>query len=110
MKLFRIDDCSVYVANNLMEFLNWYHNNVDTLEDAEDIEGLEELSLEDVMWYSGNITDEDIKSLDDYEEVCKGGIGDLQKRNGEIYKLQTYRDVLAGEEIREPYEVSNTEW
>lgn len=109
MKLFKVDECSVYVANNLMEFLNWYHKNINTLEDVEELSELEEVSLDDVMWYTGNITDEDILRLGDYDEVCSGGAGDLQRRYGEIYKLQTYREVLGDEEITEPYEVSNTE-
>jgi hypothetical protein len=110
MKLFRLDEYSVYFANDLMEFLNWYHENINTLEDVEELSELEEVSLDDVVWYAGNITHEDILRLDDYDEVCSGGAGDLQRRYGEIYKLQTYREVLKDAKTTHPFEISCTEW
>ena len=40
-----------------------------------------------------------------------GGIGDLKKMpDGEIFKMQTFADVLGDEDIKEPYEIASTEY
>lgn len=41
LKIFKVDDYSWYVAHNLMEFLNWYHKNVNSIETEEDLQQLE---------------------------------------------------------------------
>ncbi len=111
IKIYRIDDISWYAAHNMMEFLNWYHKNIDSLTDPDEIKELEVIESEDgMMWYSENITQEDITELGDSDELCKGGLGDLKRRCGEIYKMQTFADVLGDEDIMEPYEIANTEW
>jgi len=111
LKVFKVDDYSWYVAHNLMEFLNWYHENIDSIETKEDLTELEIIEPKDgTMWNSTNITQEDIEALGEYEEVCRGGIGDLMRRDGEIYKMQTFADVLGGQDIKEPYEIASTEW
>ena len=71
------DDYSWYVAHNLMEFLNWYHKNVNSIETEEDLQQLEITEPEDGhMWSNTDITPEDIKELGDYDECCRGGVGD----------------------------------
>lgn len=112
LKIFRLDEYSWYVAHDLMEFLNWYHKNVNSIEDEDDLSALEIFSPEDgQMWSNENITQEDIDTLGDYDEYCRGGIGDLKKMpDGEIYKMQTFADVLGNEDIKEPYEIASTEW
>lgn len=111
LKIFRICEYSWYVAHDLMEFLNWYHKNVDSIETPEDLEELEIIEPKDgVVWSNTNITPEDIEELGDYDSICKGGIGDLMRRDGEIYKMQTFADVLGKEEVQEPYEIASTEW
>lgn len=32
------------------------------------------------------------------------------RKEGDIYKLQTFADVLGDEDIKEPYEIASTEW
>lgn len=111
IKIFKIDDYSWYAAHSLMEFLNWYHKNIDSIEIPEDLQELEIIDPKDgSMWFSGNITKGDIEELGDCDETCRGGIGDLIRRDGEIYKMQTFADVLGDEDIKEPYEIASTEW
>ena len=112
LKIFKVDDYSWYVAHNLMEFLNWYHKNVHSIETEEDLQQLEITEPEDGhMWSDTNITPEDIKELGDYDECCRGGVGDLKRMSdGEIYKMQSFADVLGDEDIKEPYEIASTEW
>lgn len=111
LKIFRVDDYSWYVAHDLMEFLNWYHKNVNEIEDELDLIELEVTDPKDgCMWSNTNITQEDIDTLGDYDEHCAGGVGDLMRRDGEIYKMQTFSDVLGDEDIKEPYEIASTEW
>lgn len=112
IRIFQLDEYSWYAAHSIMEFLNWYHENVDSIEIPEDIAGITMIEPEDgSMWSNTNITQEDIDKLGDYDEHCGGGIGDLKRMSdGEIYKMQTFADVLGGEDIKEPYEIASTEW
>lgn len=111
LKIFRMDEYSWYVAHDLMEFLNWYHKNVNDIENVDDLSELEIIDPEDVcVWCDSNITPEDIEELGDYDEHCRGGVGDLKRVHGEIYKMQTFADVLGDEDIKEPYEIASTEW
>lgn len=111
LKIFRLDEYSWYVAHNLMEFLNWYDKNINSIETPDDLTELEIIEPEDGhMWSNTNITQEDVEELGNYEECCRGGVGDLIRRDGEIYKMQTFADVLGDEDIKEPYEIASTEW
>lgn len=109
--IFRLDEYSWYAAHSIMEFLNWYHENIDSIETPEDIAEITMFEPEDrTTWSNKNITPEDIEALGEYEEKCRGGIGDLKRISGEIFKMQTFADVLGDEDIREPYEIASTEW
>lgn len=111
LKIFRLDYYSWYVAHNLMEFLDWYHKNINNIETEDDLSELKIIEPEDgCMWSDQNITSEDVTALGDYDEHCKGGAGDLMRRHGEIYKMQTFAEVLGDEDIKEPYEIASTEW
>lgn len=111
LKIYRVDEYSWYVAHNLMEFLNWYNKNIDNITEPDDLQELEVIEPENgTMWSDTNITPKDIETLGEYNEICKGGIGDLKRHDGEIYKLQTFADVLGDEDIKEPYEIASTEW
>lgn len=111
LKIFRLDDCSWYVAHDLMEFLNWYDKNINSIESVDALDELEIINPEDgQMWSDTNITPEDIEALGEYEETCRGGIGDLMRKGDEIWKMQTFADVLGDEDIIEPYEIASTEW
>lgn len=111
LKIFRIDDCSWFVAHNLMEFLNWYDKNIDSIETPEDLDCLEIINPEDGgMWNDANISEEDIKALGDADQLGTNEIGSLLRRGGEIYKYQTFAAVLGDEDIKEPYEIATTEW
>lgn len=111
LKIFRVDDCSWYVAHNLMEFLNWYHKNIDTIENPDDLMELKEINPEEgTMWSDRNITPDDIDSLGDSDEIGRDELGSLQRRYGEIFKKQTFAEVLGDEDINEPYEIASTEW
>lgn len=54
----------------------------------------------------------DVQILDEVYigRKAAGGIGDLMRRGGDIYKMQTFADVLGDEDIKEPYEIASTEW
>lgn len=111
IKIFRMDENSWYAAHNLMEFLNWYDKNVSSIETTDDLSELEIINPADgTMWSNENITGEDIAALGDSEKRCSGGIGDLKRHDGLIYKMQTFADVLGDEDISEPYEIASTEW
>ncbi len=109
--IFRVDEYSWYVAHDLMEFLNWYHKNIDSIDDPDELTELEMFDPEDgTMWNDRNITQEDVDRLGDCDDITGGGVGDLMRRDGEIYKRQTFADVLGEEDIKEPYEIASTEW
>lgn len=111
LRIFRLDEYSWYVAHNLMEFLTWYHNNICTIDSTDDLAELEIIDSEDgSMWSNKNITQEDVERIGDAEEVGKGEVGDLMRKDGEIFKMQTFADVIGEEDIEEPYEIASTEW
>jgi hypothetical protein len=111
IKIFKMDDYSWYAAHNLMEFLNWYNKHIDSIETQDDLSELEIIEPEDgTMWSNENITQEDVETLGDADEICRGGIGDLKRHDGDIFKMQTFADVLGDEDIKEPYEIASTEW
>lgn len=111
LKIFQIDEYSWYVAHDLMEFLNWYHKNINSIDEPDELCELKMIEPEDgCMWRDSNITPEDIETLGDDDEHCRGGVGDLKRVHGEIYKMQTFADVLGDEDIKEPYEIASTEW
>lgn len=111
LKIFSVDDFSWYVAHDLMEFLNWYHENVLGINKPEDLSELHMLEPEGgYMWSNANITQGDIEALGEHDKYSRGGEGDLMRRDGEIWKRQTFADVLGDEDTKEPYEITSTEW
>lgn len=111
VKIFRVDDYSWYVAHDLMEFLNWYHKNINNIDEPDDIGELQMFEPKDgYMWSNVNITPEDIAELGECDGRCKGGVGDLMRNGGEIWKMQTFADVLGDEDVKEPYKIASTEW
>lgn len=111
LKIFRLDECSWYVAHDLMEFLNWYHKNIEPLEDPERLKILEMFNPEDgLVWSAQSITPEDILAIEGCVEVDNGGVGDLKRRGGEIFKRQTFADILGDMDIEEPHEIASTEF
>lgn len=110
-KIFRIDDKSWYVAHSLMEFLNWYHQNIKSIESSEDLQELEILETSDVkVWSVKNVTKEDMEKIGNSDSYFDNGIPLLQRENGEIFKLQTCKEFLGEEDITEPYKIASTEW
>lgn len=74
IKIFKMDDYSWYAAHNLMEFLNWYNKHIDSIETPDDLSELEIIEPEDgTMWSNENITQEDVETLGDADEICRGG-------------------------------------
>ena len=59
---------------------------------------------------ANGITQEDIEALGELDELCRGGIGDLKRVRGEIFKYVTFADVLGDEDFDEPFEIASTEW
>lgn len=109
--IFQMDEYAWYVAHSIMEFLNWYHRNIDSIEILDELQGITMIEPENgTMWSNQNITQEDIEALGDSDEICRGGIGDLMRRDGEIFKMQTFADVLGDEDFNEPYEIASTDW
>lgn len=73
---------------------------------------LEECDLDnDCMWYETN-DKKDIEELGDYDEQCKGGIGDLRRGIEDksiIERLMTFREVLKIQGYsNKPYEIATT--
>ncbi|AVP54506.1 Uncharacterised protein [Clostridium tetani] len=73
---------------------------------------LEECDLSnDCMWYETN-DKKDIEELGDYDEECKGGIGDLRRGIEDksiIERLMTFREVLKIQGYSsKPYEIATT--
>ena len=84
----------------------WIIENYQLDDDLE----LEECDLDnDCMWYETNKT-EDIAELGDYDEKCKGGIGDLRKgieNESIVEKLMTFREVIKLQGgFKVPYEIA----
>lgn len=111
LKIFRMDDYSWFVAHDLIEFLNWYHKNVENIETEEDLSELKVINPEDDwMWNDLDITPEDFKRLGDLDS-CRGETeGDLMRFQGRVYKLQTFAEVLGDKDIKEPYEIASADW
>lgn len=115
IKIFKLDDYAHYAAHSLMVFLNWYHRNVASIISPDDLDELEIINPEDgMMWSNLNITPEDIERIGDADEYGTGkNAGDLLRRDDKILKLQTYADVLnvlGEDDIKEPFEISTSEW
>ncbi|CAB1242490.1 hypothetical protein CLOSBL3_10515 [Clostridiaceae bacterium BL-3] len=73
---------------------------------------LEECDLDnDGMWYETN-DKKDIEELEDYDEQCKGGIGDLRRTDENlIERLMSFRDVLKIQGVStEPYVIATTNY
>lgn len=110
LQIFRMDEYSWYVAHNLMEFLNWYHKNIDNIESEDDLSCLEVIEPEDgCMWCDTCVTQADIDELGEYDILCRGEVGDLKRVHGKIFKRVTFADVLGDGDIKEPYEIASTE-
>lgn len=111
LKIFKMDDYSWYVAHDLMEFLNWYHKNVESIETEEDLSELKVINPEDDwMLDDSNITQEDIKKLGDLDSYHGETGGDIMRLQDKIYKERTFAEVLGDEDIKEPYEIASAEW
>lgn len=112
LHIYKLDEYSWYVAHNLMEFLNWYHKYIDSIDTEEDLECLEIIEPEDgYMLNSENITEEDILLLGDNDEICDNeGNVILKRMCGEIFKRQTFAEVIGDEDPAEPYEIASTEF
>lgn len=109
--IFQVDEYSWYAAHSIMEFLNWYHQNIDSIEIPDEISEMTMIEPENgTMWSNQNITQEDIEALGELDELCRGGIGDLKRVQGEIFKHVTFADVLGDEDFDEPFEIASTEW
>lgn len=112
LKIYKMDEYSWYVAHNLMEFLTWYDKNIDSIETPYDLSELEEADINtEGMWTNEGVTPEDIEELGESDKLgVARKMGSLRRVNGEIYKFQSFAQVLGGEDIKEPYEIATTEW
>lgn len=109
--IFQVDEYSWYAAHSIMEFLNWYHRNIDSIEIPDELSEMTMIEPENgMMWSNQNITQEDIEALGELDELSRGGIGDLKRVQGEIFKYVTFADVLGDEDFDEPFEIASTEW
>lgn len=80
--------------------------------ESDDDYEIEECDLDnDGMWYETN-DKKDIEQLGDYDEQCKGGIGDLRRGIEDkniVEKFMTFREVLNIQGYSEkPYEIATT--
>lgn len=120
LKVFQMNDCDWCVTDGFAEDANgWYNNEYESMNDIEDVR-LCDLDKEG-MWYLTEDV-EDIKELGDADEsvsyeLIDGKhkrnvqVGDLMRRDGEVYKYISFREALAKEgEYIEPYIIATTEW
>lgn len=111
MKVYFDGDSEWYASPwKLEKTRQWIIENYQLDKDFE----LEECDLDnDCMWYETN-EPEDIAGLGDYDEQCKGGIGDLRKGIEDksiVEKLMTFRDVLKlRKSSNEPYVIASTNY
>jgi hypothetical protein len=116
LKVFMVSDSDWYASPfEIDDFICWFRGHIDDSDDYETMESLiEECDLDkDCMWYETN-SEEDIKALGDYDEQCKGGIGDLRRGIEDkriIEKLMTFREVIKLQgKSSEPYLVATTNY
>lgn len=110
LKIFQLEEEVWYAAHNLMEFLNWYDKNVKPIETPEDLKGLQMFAPEDgYTWSADNITPEDVEALGEKTELDRGGSGNLRRVGNVIYKMQTFSELLEGEDQQVPYRITGKE-
>lgn len=109
MKVYFDGDSELYASPwDLEKTRLWIIENYQLDKDFE----LEECDLDnDCMWYETN-DKKDIEELGDYDEKCKGGIGDLRRGIEDksiIERLMTFREVLKIQGYSsKPYEIATT--
>lgn len=107
LKIFQLEEEVWYAAHNLMEFLNWYDKNIKPIEAPEDLKELQMFAPEDgCTWSSDNITREDVEALGERTELDRGGSGNLRRFGDTIYKLQTFSELIDGEDRQVPYRIA----
>lgn len=91
-KVYRINEYEWYATNGTLgELIGWYDKNVDSIEDVDTLQGIEESNIEtEGMWSERNVTPEDIERLGDADEYCSRHpvFGDLKRHEGDVVKYQ----------------------
>lgn len=111
MRVYFDGDCDWYASPwELEKTRQWIIENYQLDDDFE----LEECDLDnDCMWYE-TTNKKDIEELGDYDERCKGGIGDLRRGIGDksiAERLMTFKEVLKFQgSSKEPYIIATTNY
>lgn len=120
IKVYKMDDYEWWASkldkDETNDFFNEEYGN------DNDVDEVRECDLDNEgMWYS---TDDpkDIEALGDSDEIIsiekvdgmtrrKTAFGDLMRRNGQVYKFMSFRDVLKMHgDFKEPFMIASTEW
>lgn len=102
-KIFTLDDEDYYAAGSLMEFIIWYHRNMEPIEEPEQLQGIAMYDPEDACsWTTDDITPEDVKEMERAEQMGFNCTGNLLRIEGIIHKQHRYAEFI-DEEAKEPY-------
>lgn len=120
VKVYRMDDYEWWASKwNKEETNNFFNEEYGTENEIEDVE---EYDLDKKgMWYTTN-NPKDIEELGDSDEIIsiekvngmirrKAEFGDLMRRDGEVFKYMSFRDVLRlNGDFENPFMIASTEW
>ena len=105
-KVFTLDDEDYYAAHSLMEFLNWYNENVEVLEEPKQLQGLSMHNPEDAcLWDSESVTEEDMAEYEKAMQTNGQCPENLSYIGGILYKKYKYSELI-DEDSKEPYLIS----
>lgn len=103
--IFTLDGEEYHAAHSLMEFLNWYNKNIDSLETAEQLQGLSMHDPEDIVQWTklGNkVEPEKLEELKRAEQEGRNCTDELCRISGEIYHAHRYEEYMEAD-AKEPY-------
>lgn len=120
VKVYRMDDCEWWASKWNEEETNKFFNEEYGTEN--EIEDVKECNMDkDGMWYTTN-NPKDIEELGDNDEIMsiekvngmkkrKVAFGNLMRRDGEVFKYMSFRDVLKlNGDFENPFMIATTEW
>lgn len=109
IKVYKMNDCEWWASKLNREDTNNFYNK--EYHGDNELYEVEECDIDNSCMWTETLNQEDIDALGDSDEIRKGGIGDLMRRDSSIFKMVTFREALGDyKEYIEPFMLATTEW
>lgn len=116
LKVFKMNDYEWWCSHEgLEEFYPWYLKEHGLDSEDNPLDDITELNIdEEAMWWLFDDEENLVrleKELDGYDERCKGGLGDIERREDGIAEMVTFRTAikLSGK-YTEPFCLASTNY